>query len=129
MNKRDLAADLKLLNTVEGQDEQDMLSEVAKHAIERAIAAEEEVERLKEETEEKNKAIEELHERASYYAHVRDNAVKVGYKQAQQLQDALNTLQEIGIICPFEQTRQTLRISSAVGEAIQRIQEGKNSGE
>lgn len=46
-------------------------------------------------------------------------------KQLQShLQDALNTLQEIGIMCSFEQTKQIIHISGVVGSAIQRIQEG-----
>lgn len=42
-----------------------------------------------------------------------------------QLQEALSSLEEIGTMCVFEQTRQTLRISAVVGSALRRIQEGK----
>lgn len=93
MNKRDLKKDLEILESItrNTSEIEDMVYEiVTPHALRRAIAAEEEVERL----------------------------------QA-QLQEALSSLEEIGTMCVFEQTRQTLRISAVVGSALRRIQEGK----
>ncbi|WP_407053028.1 hypothetical protein [Paenibacillus dendritiformis] len=55
----------------------------------------------------------------------RDVLVAENTKLYGKLQEALSSLEEIGTMCVFEQTRQTLRISAVVGSALQRIQEGK----
>ncbi len=44
---------------------------------------------------EKDAAIKELHDRASHYAAVRDNAVDYGYKQAQEIHKLRKALEDI----------------------------------
>lgn len=44
---------------------------------------------------EKDEAIKELHERASHYAAVRDNAVEYGYEQAQEIKRLRKALEAI----------------------------------
>lgn len=55
----------------------------------------------------------------------RDVLVAENTKLYGKLQEALSSLEEIGTMCVFEQTHQTLRISAVVGSALRRIQEGK----